>query len=1061
MSSPSQKNRVHVVVRVRPALEREIVNGAFHSSLACGKRTPSIFITTADQPVIVDEDSKNPPNVDTMRFDFDGCFDQTKTTEDVFKGSCSHAVADVLEGVNATVFAYGQTGTGKTHTVMGDMHKPGIALLAAKELLDAAAANPSIEIEASYLQIYRKHVSDLLSPDKGAVPDLSVKEDASGEINIPGLTVKSVESMKDVLNLLSYGGARRKQASTALNSTSSRSHAILTFHVRTFTGQMEDDTGSEFATEAKLNIVDLAGSERVKDSGVSGEDFTDATKINLSLFHLSRVVDALLSKEKRIPYKDDTLCFVLKDALGGNCLTTLIATVSPAFLHAQESLGTLHFAAACSKIKNNSHINRMAAKRKGRAWNWKAENTNAKKEPERPPVPWKGTSISSLGGRTTITTSMGNLSVLAFGPESPDAPLALCLHGQPSDAEEFTWWLVHALVWAGYRVVALDMPGRGRSLGSKMVNGGNPFKTRSDKALEPKGPADTVVAVVKALGRSKATLIGYDWGGGIALAMASCPKKRSTVEAVVAFHPSYSETPGESELLQVGAPTLILWCKQDQFHQWSKWGPMGTKLKKSLGTKKYKEFTVNEPEWSKHGWSKHSEAFEREIVHFLTGRDPCPIDPKLQARPEAADATTGGKGVVRKDNVVLRDDLQHMDPSLLEEADKEKEGVEGLREILASEKKKGNKQPLSLLVTAASSHPTRQLISKLRLPLLSPESLQMPDRLIEVGLWTREPANWRSMLASKRFSKGRRVLVRLSSVASKKPADKDYLCAPPGNPTAGGGSGSRVTHRAVLVGPLGGDGGGSYEVEVERAGGGTVKIGVPRKDLLELNSPHKLPPMPGKPPGSTLQLEDGIRIDFSSGAARAKMCEIAMALGPLVENLDFSEGEKTVEIQLECVRTIRKCLELTTFQQDDGGRSRDTTRYCKDDAALFASYGQGHCHTVSSVTCSFLLPWSRLLGIDVKYRGGWTFYGDGGSPVEDVPERHQWIEFTLRPSNQSFVCDLYADDSPRCLRDGKMLTMPMSEAYAQEMYPNGKLLVLSGANVTVDTSPEVLANEFA
>ena len=167
------------------------------------------------------------------------------------------------------------------------------------------------------------------------------------------------------------------------------------------------------------------------------------------------------------------------------------------------------------------------------------------------------------------------------------------------------------------------------------------------------------------------------------------------------------------------------------------------------------------------------------------------------------------------------------------------------------------------------------------------------------------------------------------------------------------------------------------------------------------------------------------------------------------------------------VAAIRGCLGINTFQRksaDEGGaivdinageRSRERARYCKDDAAMFAVYGQGHCHTVSSVMAAFLFPWQRVLGIDLKYRGGFSFRGEGAEgqvaadgQVCDAPERHQCLEFSTRPSMASFVCDLYyADATDDAGRERHLLQHPVQEACQSYMYFNGQLKDLSGYQV--------------
>ena len=204
----------------------------------------------------------------------------------------------------------------------------------------------------SFLEVYGSALTDCLlleeereeqqEEDGGASKALRVRQYPDGEVGVENLTRWVVTSVEDVQELLTLGVSRRRVASQKLNSTSSRSHAVITFH----------------CDAAKVHVVDLAGSERVKESGVSGRGLAEARQINLSLFHLSRVVKAVNERAPVVPYKDDVLCFLLKDAIGGNCRTALLAMVSPAQRHASESAHTLRFAAGASMVVNQAKVNK-------------------------------------------------------------------------------------------------------------------------------------------------------------------------------------------------------------------------------------------------------------------------------------------------------------------------------------------------------------------------------------------------------------------------------------------------------------------------------------------------------------------------------------------------------------------------------------------------------------------------------------------------------------------------------------------------------------------------------
>lgn len=245
---------------------------------------------------------------------------------------------------------------------------------------------------------------------------------------------------------------------------------------------------------------------------------------------------------------------------------------------------------------------------------------------------------------------------------------------------------------------------------------------------------------------------------------------------------------------------------------------------------------------------------------------------------------------------------------------------------------------------------------------------------------------------------------------------------------------TRTTHRSTILGRSSANA-DKLVLEIEAARGGRHTFEVDCEEVLRLNQPHIF----AKDSRGALTFEDGLRCDFTSVLARAKLCEVASALEPFVLELDFAgSAEVCQSLQLKAVEAVRKCLNITTFQQ---GLDRSRHSAMCDDIARFACNGQGHCHTVSSTMAAFLYPFSSVLGIDVMYRGGYSWDNVNDSDqcataveVADAPERHQWIEFTTRPSMQSFACDLWVADK----RGADALRWPVCEAYMQRMYPHGK-----------------------
>ncbi|CAK9099353.1 unnamed protein product [Durusdinium trenchii] len=995
------KRPVKVCVRVRPVLEREVENGCYHGCIAMAHER--VYISTEDKPVLIGSKDDPPPEGVKVYPGFDGLLDQDSSQEDCFQVAGRETVDGVLWGLNGALMAYGQTSTGKTHTMVGDKSRPGLCLKAAAHLFsEAGLLGSQIEVTASFLQLYLNHITDLLVKD-GHEKKLKLREVVEEDFvdtRVEGLSSRPVKSMDDVEALLEEGNRRRQQACTALNASSSRSHAVLILNVTLWQGTEEEN-----ATDAKLYLVDLAGSERVKDSCATGDRLTEAVHINKSLFALQGVVAALADGNPFVPYRNDPLTQLLRPALGGNCCTTLVATVSPAQKHSRESEGTLNFASSCRRIKGEVFVNSV---RKPRPWEEKPKEEPTKTE--EPECPWA--SLAALDAASVMESQMldtahGQIHVLTCGPADGEA--VLLLHGCPSDA--WTWkWLFPPLLYSKYRAIAIDMPGFGSSPGTRLGS-------RSELNNAKGGPLDICCAVLDALGVQKANVVGYDWGAGIALSMALLRKTR--VNKIVPFHPSYSPPKGEN-LGVMPVPVLVLWVKEDQFHNLTKWRKHFQALPSS---KRELEVYSLGSRW-KPGMSLGSDPqlgpqLQRRILAFLAGEVAAPVAGALEKRLEAKAATAAGQLVVHAQNVVVADalaDAGDVAKQLREVADPTLAAVQQFKELWSA----GRLAALYAQRLTGSSASSAALFGAL--PEMSPEALSDPNILVNLGLWSQAPEGWERMRHTPRYCVGRKVLVRQKVIF--KPSDSDFMCV-------SSSGADRTTSKAELKGKSK-ENADTWLVEVTEAGGSRRMAEVPKAEVLRLNQRHDLAKN-----GKHVLLEDGLKCDYSSPLCRAKLCEIALALSPVVKNLDFNTADGGEAVQLKALEVIRKCLDIITFQKGlDRGRSCATC----DDVAKMACHGQGHCHTVSSTMAAFLFPFAQVLGLDVKYRGGYSWGGvNMGEPadetveVADSPERHQWLEVTLRPSLQSYVCDLWVADAV----GNDALKWPISEAYQNRLYPNG------------------------
>jgi len=281
--------------------------------------------------------------------------------EQVYDLCSGDVVRSVMDGYNGTVMAYGQTGAGKTHTMTGGhmgFADRGIVPRAISAIYAEAAARPenNITIKLSYVEIYNELMFDLLT-DVGVAEqsgDLTIVEDARGNIQVRGLSTPVGGTEEEALHIFFQGDTNRHVAEHALNKGSTRSHVVFTIYVES-RSRVES---SEKVIFSKLHLVDLAGSERVKKTGSDGVMLKEATFINKSLTFLEQVVVALGNKHRdHIPYRQSKLTHMLKDSLGGNCKTVMVANIWPEAKMLEETASTLRFATRMMKVSNEASVN--------------------------------------------------------------------------------------------------------------------------------------------------------------------------------------------------------------------------------------------------------------------------------------------------------------------------------------------------------------------------------------------------------------------------------------------------------------------------------------------------------------------------------------------------------------------------------------------------------------------------------------------------------------------------------------------------------------------------------
>ncbi|XP_076173368.1 uncharacterized protein LOC143149685 [Ptiloglossa arizonensis] len=307
--------------------------------------------------------SKDCPDnrAESWNFSFFRVFEEPATQSDVFDNVARPVLESALDGYNGTIFAYGQTASGKTYSIIGNQRNPddrGIVPRSLRYLFDVIEKRPEnvYSIEVAFMEIYNENGYDLLDRSKREfavtrledLPRVTVQEDENGRLHLKNLTFHGVGNLQEAYELLLTGDHYRVTTETPMNPQSSRSHCIFTIVI-----SKKEFGGNQYA-RAKVHLVDLAGSERVYKCSISGTTLNEAKHINLSLHYLEQVIVCLGQENAgHIPYRNSCLTSILRDSLGGNCMTTMLATVSISASNTEETLSTCKFAQRVAMIKND------------------------------------------------------------------------------------------------------------------------------------------------------------------------------------------------------------------------------------------------------------------------------------------------------------------------------------------------------------------------------------------------------------------------------------------------------------------------------------------------------------------------------------------------------------------------------------------------------------------------------------------------------------------------------------------------------------------------------------
>ncbi|KAL1520241.1 hypothetical protein AB1Y20_023711 [Prymnesium parvum] len=334
-------DRLHVVVRIRPPVRDDEKFGEGSEALQVDKERNLLWLLSKDE--------ENGKGASTKQYVFDRVLWKDSKQIDAWEAAGVSVTKGAMEGYQACVMCYGQTGAGKSYTLANN--KPGsegIMVQAFNYIFETAAQDRSLkyEIHLSFVQIYLDNLSDLLQPSNA----IEIREDPKDGVYVAGVTWEPVSTTQQAMNALDRGNRNRATASTRMNADSSRSHACLMLSIKC--------TGGPRTLIGKLYLVDLAGSERVKKSGVEGSAFDEAKAINQSLTTLGRCIEILASgKKERPPFRESKLTRLLSNAIGGGAKTTLIVCVAPTVSDQFETVNSLEFGLQAMNVIVKAKIN--------------------------------------------------------------------------------------------------------------------------------------------------------------------------------------------------------------------------------------------------------------------------------------------------------------------------------------------------------------------------------------------------------------------------------------------------------------------------------------------------------------------------------------------------------------------------------------------------------------------------------------------------------------------------------------------------------------------------------
>ncbi|KRX00287.1 P-loop containing nucleoside triphosphate hydrolase [Pseudocohnilembus persalinus] len=1097
-----QKQKIQSYLKIRPFLPHEQKNND-HSETFIQKSA-----TELQDPQKKNEKSeiKNEKISEKISekskkvFQFAQIFPENSCNQTLYENSVQLQIKKFLQGYNSTVFAYGQTASGKTHTIFGHKGKePGIIYKGLQDIFFKQQKRKMLVL-ISYFEVYQEKVYDLLTNSN---QELKVVE-KFGSFYINGIKEKLVNSEQEAIQLLNEGNNRKQFGNSYLNEKSSRSHSIFKIII----GQQKKKSSEKQISE--FNFVDLAGSETLTEQFGQGQQ-AETKAINLSLFNLKQVIDKLAQDSSFIPYRQSVLTKLLQNSLGGNSITSVICNIAPGQEHYQMSRKTLEFGQIIRKIENNLYKNILTFKGKDHT------QIAFKNNPIKHEIKIQEQSLSKKNQKkkktdqNQINFENDNKPPLLFQPQEnfitepnslflnqkiktftfgdPQNPIALFLHGiggQTSNGQTCLPYLFESVVRKGFFVVAPDFPGYGESKGQKFSSR---ITENKEKLTQFIHEVITYYKNKQSQKNQKVLIIGHDYGGSAAFHYASNSISNNQIGQMFIFHPSWNISSPMEILQQINISTTLLWVQTDQFHDIK----IGEKINKIIPKSKLFKFdcgkftiekakmcyqllspqiidtvikNINEQTFNLNDYEQQQNLNQNNLQQFTQN-----ATKNLQQQQQQNQNFDDDQFDYNSDDDTISDAV-----SLLEvlqnrtnpnsdnfmkfggacvrkaQKDKQQEQIFNLKQkynqIPQNPDPKYSQKQLTfwavqkfkeLMITGEIeeyyqayllSTPFKSQVVKLfgNLPVLKPN--EYPDNFIDYGIYQNLDLQLLNQINQfSDFPENRQIFIE--SNVNPYMFEKNYLCYNESKNK----SDSLITHKAFIKNyikeekqftvkvikqmenqslNINNQNNDNYNNNIDNENSDEENyhiITVPQKQVFFLNAQTNFKNTREEKDPEII-LEDNVKCKYSELITRAKMLEAALSISKIVQDIKKQDNETILlQKQQQAVHHILSTLDVIHLVKE----GIHPERYCVSECGKLAYYGQGTCHIIASLSCAFLLPFTKLLGLEVRFRAGsliknsdinehfQPINGWDGKPKKI--EHHTWCETTFKPSFQTFIQD--------------------------------------------------------